>query len=107
MFVLLLKPAWLSGSERDSAIRGTLCPDGYKVLDVPQANCRLGGVALICKQSLIIKQQKVTSASSYGCMKVLITAENEVGRLSVGLPTIRSNQPVSIFIDEFYSYIDK
>ena len=24
---------WLSGGERDSVIRGTLCPDGYKLLD--------------------------------------------------------------------------
>ena len=63
--VCAITETWLSGSERDSVIRGTLCPDGYKLLDAPRANHRGGGVPLICKQSLTIKQQKVASASSY------------------------------------------
>ena len=76
-----------------------------------EANHSGNGVALICKQSLTIKQQKVASASSYECMEILTIAENEVVRLAVVYHRPpsggKSNQPVSVFIDEFYSYIDK
>ena len=95
----------LSRGEHDSIIFGQLSPDGYKLLDVSHAKGRVGGVALIYKKSLTVKQQKVVSTTSFECMEVNITAGNEVVRLAIVYRSpsgSKSGQPASVFLDEFY-----
>ena len=66
------------------------------------------GVALLYKQSLTVKQQKV-AAISFEAMEVLITAGNEVVWLFVIYRPPsggKVGQPASVFFDKFHRFID-
>ena len=107
--VCSISETWLSSGERDSVICGSLAPDGYNLLDVPHVKGRRGSVAVIYKNAITVKKQKVTLLSSFECMEIIITAGNEVVRLAIiyrPLSSCKSGQPASVFLEEFYHYVD-
>ena len=61
--LLAVTETWLSPGERDRAVRGELTPPGYKLLDVPRTKGRGGGVALVYRDNLTVKKQKVRDSA--------------------------------------------
>ena len=101
----------MKGGEKDAIIRGELTPNGYSLIDIPRSGrTKGGGVAVILRSSLKVKQQKVTNKSSFEAIEVLITSKSDIIRLCVVYkPPVGSKtaQPTSVFLDEFSDYIDE
>ena len=105
--ICAITETWLSKGESDNMTRGSLIPDGYKLLDVPRTG-RGGGVAVLFKSTLNVKQQTVT-AGSFECLEIIISAGNEIIRLAVLYRPPSSSKagvPSSVFLEEFHMYVD-
>ena len=66
-------------------------------------------MALFYKKSLSVKQHNVVSETSFECMVVINTTGNEVVRFAIVYRPPsggKSGQPASVFLDEFYQYLD-
>ena len=80
---------WLTETSaiEDKVALGNFTPGGYKVLHVPcpktQNKARGGGVAVIYREHLQIKQQKVNSYKSFEYIEVLLTTGAGCTRLVV------------------------
>lgn len=109
--VLAMTETWLAPGDRDRCIRSEVTPPGYDLLDVPRSKGRGGGVALILKNSVHVKKQKISVVTtSYECMEVLLNASSCFIRvLIVYRPpsTGKSGSPSSVFFEEFTKHLDE
>ena len=110
--ICALTETWLKSGEKDVITRGQLTPAGYSLIDAPRLGRarRSGGIAILFRSHLKVKQQKVSDKASFEATEVLITNNGEIIRLCVvyrpGPGTVNA-QPPSIFFNEFYEYIDE
>ena len=56
--ILAVTKTWLSPGYKDKVIRCDLTPDGFQLIDSPRRTGRGGGVAIILKESIKVKQEK-------------------------------------------------
>jgi hypothetical protein len=108
--ILAITETWLTSGERDRLSRGELTPKGYHLIDVSRSKGRGGGVGVVHKDTLSVKQQLITAErSSFECVELLISSGSDVIRLAVVYrPPAggKSGQPTAVFLDEFHKYVD-
>ena len=96
---------------------GNLIPPSLKLIHVPcpkslrnkSAKGSGGGVAMIYKYHLKVHQQKTPSFKTFECMEVMLTTGAGCACIVViqrPPGQNKSGQPVSVFLQEFYEYID-
>ena len=91
-------------------MRNDLTPLGYTLIDVPRTKTRGGGVGIVYKSSLKVEKQKVAGLSSFEATEVLISTAKDIIRLAVIYrppPGCKTSQPTTVFLEEFYNYIDQ
>jgi exonuclease III len=101
---------WLSKSDFDKTVRANLTPTGYSLIDVPRAAGRGGGVAVVHKASLKVKQLKVKKKLSFECMEILVTGSSYIVRLMVVYrppSSGKSGKSTQVFLNEFQEYLDQ
>ena len=69
--IIILVETWLSPGEKDNTIIASLLPSSYKIYHQPRMTGRGGGVALIYKAGINIKQQTTTQFRFFEHMEVL------------------------------------
>lgn len=105
-----LTETWLTGDDRDNAIKSQLVPAGYKLLHVPRAGSRGGGVAVISKEQYGIKLDTAFQATSFETMSVIITVGSQAFRVIVvyRVPPSKKNKILkSKFLEEFADLLEQ
>lgn len=93
---------WLSGNDAFSV--GEVCPTGYYFHHVPRKNSRGGGVGLLFKKRIKIKEQSQVKFKSFEYTDVTAKCSNGCTRIVIIYrpPPSKSNQLKStVFFDEF------
>lgn len=107
--LLAMTETWLAPGSRDATTRKAITPPGYQLLDVPRTTGRGGGVALLAKDALTLKKQKVSvETTSYECMEVLVDGSGLIRILIIYRPpsSTKTGKPPSIFFEEFTKHLD-
>jgi hypothetical protein len=101
--IMAITETWITPTNVTSQEKVT--PSGYNLLHLPRSKRRGGGVAIIYRSTLHVSKQPVTSYQSFEHMEVLLNTGNDCVRISV-IYRPPSRQPMSVFFDEFQSYVD-
>ena len=81
--VMALTETWLKGTDEDRMSCGDITPPGYTILHVPRKGKRGGGVGLVFRSNLQIKQCETTQYGTFEHMEVLILNAASCTRLSI------------------------
>ena len=98
---------WLGHTARDQTIIGILCPAGYSLVHTSRKTRRGGGVGMLYRSTLNIKQlDRVREPSSYKCLECCLTSDSTLYRT---LLVHRSPTALSTltFLDEFSDHLDE
>jgi hypothetical protein len=105
-----LTETWLTGDDRDDAVKSQLLPPGYKFLHVPRSGSRGGGVAVVSKEQYSIKLDTPFQATSFETMSVLITVGSQAFRVVViyRVPPSKRNKILKCkFLEEFADLVEQ
>ena len=106
MDILLITETWLTGTSKDKLICDELAPPGYNVLHKPRKNRRGGGVAVVCRSSIVCEKMTVSvKTSEFELMELLMKITGQAVRLCV-LYKPPSNTSFDSFIQDFITYAD-
>ena len=98
---------WLGHITRDQTISGILCPAGYFFLHTSRKTRRGGGVGILYRSTLNIRQlDRVSEPSSYKCLECRLTSDSTLYRT---LLVHRSPTALSTlaFLEEFSDHLDE
>ena len=100
--ICLITETWLRSGD-DITLR-QLTPVGYSLLQVPRSNKSGGGVAMLFKSGLNIKEQPAEAHSAFEHMEALLQTVNNTVRLCV--PYRPPSSSITAFLQEFAQYMD-
>ena len=109
MDLLVITEHWLT--DRDSAVKSELCPDGYKILEDYRMDRRGGGTGVIYRQSLDLRKvdSGISGKNSYEFSEWVIKSPSHNLRVVVIYrPPYSSEHPVplSVFLTDFSDYLE-
>ena len=88
----------------DSITEIQMCPPGYKEYSVPRNDRSGGGIAVIYKDSILIKKNSVYNYISMECADFTVTAPNNTINLSAIYRPL--DKSVVSFADDFLNYME-
>ena len=105
--IVALTETWLS--ETDNVALGKICPDGYNILSQPHGG-RGGGVAIVYRSSLTIKQVTKLSFSTFEHAEVMVHSQDK-SPLNLCIiyrppPNHKNGFTCRKFFDKFSDFLD-
>ncbi len=100
---------WLGPADRDQVSIGNMCPNGYSFIHTPRSSGRGGGVGMLYKSSLNIKQvTRSCQPSTFESMEYTLTSESTCYRIIlVYRPPPKQAATTKSFMEEFADMLDE
>ena len=98
MDLLCLTETWMSGSEKDNPVISALLPDGYDIVNCAR-DSRGGGVALIHKKEIRVKNIRMGSKASFEAFGCLVGTQTPLRVILVYRPP--PSQGNDLFVRQF------
>jgi hypothetical protein len=105
--IVCLTETWLTGTDEDKVTTAALLPDGYEIIHGPRLEARGGGVAIVHRGCIPVKQPSLNDNQFFEAIDCLVATAKPM-RLSVVYrpPPPRTNQlSVGQFMGEFSEYL--
>lgn len=101
--ILAMTETWLRPGTDDSVEIGTLCPTGYRVINIPRSHSAAGGVGIIFKNSIRLNTSLTDQYHSFEIMDFHLLIVRCVRILLVYRPPGLST---SLFLEEFSKLLE-
>ena len=108
--LLAITETWLTDDSSDEFYCRDICPEGYKIEQLPRNYADVGGVALVYRRCFKVKKDVQTIHRSIELINIHITSAcNHNLRLVViyrSPPSLENGFTVRIFLEEFSSFLE-
>ncbi len=108
--IFALTETWLKTGDSDTLTINDLCPTGYKFVHVPRMNGKGGGVGLLHKSNISIKQQDVLPFKSFEHTELLLHSPLCTYRIVVLYrppPSTKNKFTLNMFLEEFSTFLER